>query len=303
MTTLLLDYRWELVDALNNPDVSVALRKFVNLLRRTGLNPAPFIEDHQQDEMWLKLGQEPPRNGEWQQLMEFLDLCRRPDGSMCRAVPDHEATGISDNWKRALRDQLITPLDWRTPHIVVPESRLTEWGTHENEVTIRCEKCNGQPASGPHHRVLAILERYESHPFAAADLDPWGHLEWLKRPQPDARVNYPCRLPKPPVLDGVPLEELFQALVEVRNNDWQINGRYYFIPRADFHPEQVSKEDWRNGAAFKRKTINTPKGKKTGPIDFGGRIWVWDIYQERHWDVQLPSGGWMNISHDGRLIR
>ncbi len=297
MTTLLLDYRWELADALNNPDVSVVLRKFVNLLRRTGLNPAPFIEDHQQDEMWQKLGQEPPRNGEWQQLMEFLDICRRLDGSMCRAVPDHEPTGISDNWKRALRDQLIAPSDWRTPHIVVPESRLTEWGAHENEVTIRCEECNGQPASGPHHRVLAVLEHYESHPFAVPDIDPWRHLEGLYPPEQDVANKHPCRLPRPSILDRIHLEKLVGLLTDVRRDGWIIDGRYYFIPHKNWRPEQITKAKWRTGYAFEREKVEGWKGPC--PIDCNGVTWRWDR-GERHWDVQTDP--YISVSHTGELL-
>jgi hypothetical protein len=297
VTTLLLDYRWELVDALNNPDVSVALRKFVNLLRKTGLTPAPFIEDHQQDELWLKLGQEPPRNGEWQQLMEFLDLCRRPDGSVCRAVPDHEPTGISDNWKRALRDQLIDPLDWRTPHIVVPESRLTEWGANQNEVAIRCEKCNGQPASGPHHRVFAALESYESHPFAISDLDPWD-LRRIHPPIPDRPRQHPALLPKPRLPIGFPLQDIHDYINAACAFHWEVEGRYCFIPPKDFDPLNIDKETWRKGRAFRYET--SPDSNRSGPVDYNGIVWSWDEH-ERHWDVQTKPK-YMRISHTGERL-
>ena len=303
MTKLLLDYRWELDAALHNPEVSFALIEFVNLLRKTGLNPAPFVEDQQQNELWQKLGQGPPvRNGSWQPLMEFLDLCRRPDGSMCSAMLDQAPTDIRDNWKRALRDQLGDLSDWRNPHIVVLESRLTEWGPQRDEIVIRCEECDDQLASGPHRRVLAVLEHYGSHPFAISDCDPWD----VRCTVPSGR--YPCYLPNPLIPDRdplqnnfcrVPIVQLYEKLAEAHRRGWQVNNKYFFLPPTDWRLEDVSRDDWRGGRAFPR-ALSTER-EQTGYSDFARRVWVWHEGED-HWDVQLGGTNRIKVSHTGDPI-
>lgn len=305
MTKLLLDYQWELVDALNNPDVSNVLRNFVKLLRRTGLNPAPFVEDLQQNELWQH---RPARFDGWQHLREFLDICRRPDGSMCSAIPDPEPSGIHDNWKRALRDQLSDLSDWRNPQIVVPESRLTKWLPHGDEAAIRCEECDDHPASGPLHRVLAVLENYESHPFAISDLDPWD----VRCTAPSGA--HPCYLPNPLIPDSdplqnhfrrVPIAQLYEKLAEAHRRGWQASGKYFFIPTADWRPETISQAAWREGRAFPRKLA--PERQQMGYSDFAGRVWVWHKGRgphkgEDHWDVQLGGTDYISVNHTGDLI-
>jgi hypothetical protein len=297
MTKLLLDYRWELSAALDNSEVQFALMKFVNLVRRTGLSPAPFVEEQQQLEMWQELEQRPLRNGGWQQIKEFLSICSRPKGSICRAIPDKVTPGFPDNWTRALRDQLGDLSDWRNPHIVVPESRLPEWAPDGGEVAIRCEQCGDQPASGPHHRVLAVLERYDTHEFAISDLDPWD-LQRLHPPIPDRPRQHPALLPKPRLPTGFTLENFHEHLKFACGHQWEIDGRYYFIPPKDFNPLGVDKETWRKGRAFQYDTA--PGTDKSGPVDCNGIVWSWDE-NERHWDVQTKPQ-YIRISHTGKRL-
>lgn len=299
MTKLLLDYRWELKDALHDPEVSNVLREFVNLLRKTGLNPAPFVENDLQNELWQRLENKgAERFSGWQQLRVFLDLCSRADGSMCCAAPALEPTGIRDNWKRALRDQLSNPSDWRNPQIIVSESRLAEWGPRVNEVAILCEECDDQPASGPHHRVLAVLEHYESHSYAISDIDPWD-LQRIHPPNSEAPRQHPALLPKPSIPKGTTLENLTNLLNICRGKGWGVtNNSYCFIPPADFDPLNIDKETWRKGRAFQYGKV--PNSDRYGPVDYNGIVWSWDEH-ERHWDVQTKPK-YMRISHTGKRL-
>lgn len=292
---LLLDYPWELNAARGQDSVpQKVIQDFMNLLSRTGLDPVPFIEQQVCAALYSVINQSRDGRNVHQLLSRFLNQCvLDTDGAGC-ASPIHEPPNLRDSWKCALRGELGDLTDWRNPHIVVPESRMPEWAPHKNEVAIRCDD---QPASGPHHRVLAALERYELHPFAIPDIDPWRHLEWLYPPEQDVVNKHPCRLPRPPALDRIPVEELFELLVNVRRDGWKINGKYYFIPPNNWRPEQITKTKWRAGYAFEREKIDGWKGPC--PIDYNGVTWRWDR-GERHWDVQIIP--YISVSQTGELL-
>jgi hypothetical protein len=293
---LLLDYPWDLDAARgSDPVPQKAIQDFLDLLSRTGLDPVPFIDHQACEDLFNNIQQHKSGRNFHQLLSRFLNQCIRDVGSTCRAAPDPGPMDLRDSWKSALREELGNHANWRNPHIVVPESRLTEWEPHENEIAIRCEECDDQPASGPHHRVLAVLERYELHPFAVPDIDPWCHLEWLY--PPDIANKQPCRLPRPPILDRIPIEELVGSLTNVRRDGWEINGRYYFIPPDNWRPEQITKAKWRAGYAFDREKVVGWKGPC--PIDYNGVTWRWDR-GERHWDVQTEP--YISVSHTGELL-
>jgi len=295
MTRVLLDHPWPLNETLNARSGGFnVLLEFDKFVKRKGLTPVRFMEQKEYDNAKQLLG----RSNVAAQILRISNHLIRFSESIISATPDPEPNPpLGDYWKRGLRDELDHLENWRNPQIIFPEVRRSAWLPATDEVEIKCADRNVTV-----FRVLASLENYETHPFAVKDLDPWRHLEWLKRSQPGARTDHPCRLPKPPILDNVPVEQLFQLLDDVRKDGWIINERYYFIPPANCHLDQVGKTDWRNGAAFVRKSKNTRKGIKTGPVDFEGRIWAWDIFEERHWDVQLLDGTRINISHDGRKI-
>ncbi len=300
MTRLLLDHPWPIDAALDaRSDGFQVLLKFDELIRRRDLplpvSPVPFVEAQEYYEALQRLR---GRSASAATVRRFSYHLIRNGDSVIRATPIPEPNPpLSDCWKRALRDELEYLENWRNPQIIFPEKRRADWPQNTSEVPIQCEDREGTVS-----RVLASLEEYDSHPFAVPDMDPWRHLEWLKRPEPSARIDHPCRLPKPPILEGVPVEQLFQRLGAARAAGWNVNGRYYFIPPANCRPELVAKPDWRKGHAFELKTKDTKKGKKTGPIDWEGRVWAWDMVAKRHWDVQLPDGTHMNISHNGCLL-
>lgn len=296
MTTLLLDFRWKLSAALDDSEALFSLQAFENLWRRTGLQPAPFIEDQDQADMWQQTGQQGRRKNPDQALMRVLDHCCRSSTSTCRAIPDQGPQNLRDSWKRALRDQLHDPSNWRSPHIVVPQKFRADWPT-EDEVNVRCEPCGDLPVSGPYQRLLAILEKYEEHRLAIPDLDPWSNLKFKYSPDHGAPDDHPCVLPRPPMLESVRIEDLINSLSDARRQGWNVDGKYYYIPPDDWRPERICKSQWRNGYAFPQKNIDGWRGPT--PIDFGGRIWAWDI-NERHWDVQIDPR--VKVSHVGKLV-
>lgn len=290
MTRLLLDHPWPLDATLNaRTDGFQVLLKFADLLRRQSLpfeSIVPFVE---QQEYYDAIQQLTGRTSAAAAVRRFSRHFIRYSDCIIRAIPVPEPNpALNDCWKRALRDELDHPENWRNPQIVFPEKRRTVW-PDTAEVTIQCED-----REETDFRVLASLENFESHQFAVADLDPWCHLEQLCSPQPGAKNNKPCRLPRPPILDQAPVEQLSERLEEARRQGWHVNEKYYYIPPADCFPEQITKLKWRSGYAFPREKV--PGWKGPCPIDYNGVTWRWDR-KERHWDVQLSP--YISINYDG----
>ncbi|MCL4319140.1 MAG: hypothetical protein M1596_04515, partial [Firmicutes bacterium] len=136
--------------------------------------------------------------------------------------------------------------------IIVPMLRRPDWNCGR-EVNLNCEPSSGESASGPHSRVLAVLEDYESHPFTLSDLDPWD-LQRIYPSIPDRDRQHPALLPKPSSLNGCSLQNLRGRLNVARDEGWMIGGNYYFIPPSDFDPLGIDKETWRKGRAFRYAT-------------------------------------------------
>lgn len=288
MTRLLLDHPWPLDQALcARSEAFKVLLEFKELVRKSGLAPVRFVQQIEFDNAKLALG----KSHAAAQILQFSYNLIRHEGNVIPATPEPEPIPpLSDFWKSALNDELGDMEDWRNPQIVVPEKRRAVW-PNTAEVSIQSEDHPGTP---PQDRVLVTLERYESHSFAVSDIDPWRHLEWLYPPEQGVANKNPCRLPRPPILNGVPLEELFEMLVNARRDSWKVNGNYYFIPSADWRPDQIAKPEWRSGYAFTREKV--PGWKGPCPIDYKGQTWRWDR-GERHWDVQVKPR--IRVRYDG----
>lgn len=297
MTRLLLDHPWPLHEALElSSEAYGVIFEFAKLIESTGLKPAPFVDQEQYDAAKQQLNY---RHSGVADFFRFANKCIRHDGGpMAVPVTAGALPNFSDSWQRALRAQLEDISDWRNPQIIVTDRRADVWGDAP-EVLVRClDRQNMQNEL----RVVARLNRYHDHPFAHSDVDPWCQQEKLKKPQPDARINHPCRLPRHPVLSGATLETLVGRLDEARRIGWCVSGYYYFVPPSDWDPANVSKPIWRSGYAFKSGSIKRKgwfKKRRSGPVDYEGRIWSWDE-NERHWDVQTAPH--MRISHTGKLL-
>jgi hypothetical protein len=287
MTRLLLDHPWPLNETLNaRSNGFQVLLEFEKLVRRKRLIPLRFIEQHDYESAKQQLGKSPVAA----QILRFSNHLIRYNESVIRATPDPEPNPtLNDSWKRALRDELEHLENWRSPQIIFPEVRRSVWSTTD-EIEIKCGDRNGTVS-----RVLASLEKYDSHPFAVSDLDPWRHLERLFPPTPGHPNNKPCRLPKPPILDQVPVEHLSERLEEARKQGCIIDGKYYYIPSDDCLPEQIAKPEWRSGYVFDRK--KDPGWKGPCPIDYNGVTWRWD-QGHRHWDLQVKPKH-ISVSHTG----
>ncbi len=295
MTGLLLDHPWRLDETLDPvSDGFRVLEQFVNLVRDTRLDVVPFVSRGEYDEMWQRIEYGRfARTRAYASLVSFAEHLVRADPPTPLATPVPEPAQLTPCWKRGLREAMGDLRDWRTPQIIVAEKRQPAWpGTQE--VAIQIENADGADLQ---HRVLARLESYSSHPFTAADLDPWD-LSRIHPPLPETGRQHPCRLPRPPSLLRVPWQTLSERLGEARATGWRVSGRYYFIPPEDWQVEEVSKTTWRSGRAFRYQ--RGPQRDQPGPVDYAGRVWVWDR-AERHWDVQEP-GGYIRISHTGERL-
>jgi hypothetical protein len=301
MIRLLLDHPWPIDEALDERSEGFQVLLEFEKLKNSQQLPlgalVRFIGHQEYNEAMQRIRGKSAGAAAIRRFAYYL--IRHGDGIVrATPIPEQNLPNLppSECWKRALRDELEYPEDWRNPQIIFPKVRQKAW-PNTDEIEIKCEDRNGTVL-----QVLACLEEYESHKYAVPDIDPWRHLEWLKRPQPGARINYPCRLPKPPILEGIPIEQLPEMLAKARRIGWKVGESYYFIPPENYRPELVKQYEWRNGSAFDLETKDTIKGKKIGPIDYEGRIWAFDIFQKRHWDVQLPNGNKLDVSHKGHLV-
>jgi hypothetical protein len=291
MTRALLDHPWALDEGLQAGSAAFdVLRQFDELVRQYNLTPAPFVEPEDYHQFLQRLNARPggPRVAA---IRRFARQLVRHNPGMATAAPRPEPP-LTDAWKRALRAELDNAADWRVPQIVFPSTRAQVWPNTPEVEIIRAG------STEPDIRVLVNLGGYEAHRYAIADADPWRSQEWLHAPMPMARINHPCRLPRPPALAVVTLDGIAELLQGVCRQGWEVGRLYYFIPPPTFDPNGVTKDRWRNGRAF--AFMRTPDKQRQGPLDCEGRIWVWDG-AERHWDVQMREG-YARISHDGRPL-
>ncbi len=296
MTRLLLDYPWTIDKGFGqDPAPYNVILGFLNLLARTDLNPVPFIGHEECIEFWSII-KDRKGQGRFRNVIMFLNHLKGDVGDVRARPTPPEPTGLRDSWKCALGTEMGDLTNWRNPQIIVPRLRHPDWHCGV-EVDINCEPSSGESASGPHLRVLAVLEDYESHPFALSDLDPWD-LQRIHPPIPNRGRQFPALLPKPSLLNGCSLQNLRDSLNAARDNGWVIGENYYFIPPSDFDPLGIDKETWRKGRAFQYATA--PNSDKKGPVDYRGIVWNWDEV-ERHWDVQtVPK--YIRISHTGERL-
>jgi hypothetical protein len=300
MTRLLLDHPWP-VEAVNDSSSRgfKVLVKFWNLVQEQRAGAVKFIDIDVYNAAKSRVKNRLRADATaFRIAYHFVqDLANGP-----MAVPDPEPSPpLGLHWKRALRQELENPADWKTPQIVVAHVRRPAWQEQSPEVSIRCDD---RPGAAPERRVLATLEEYGLHRFAVPDLDPWQALKVINAPSPGTRNNHPCVLPRPPCLAAVHLAELPSKLAEAAGAGWEIDGRFYFVPPVGYGPQSVDKRPWREGRAFEHATTPERRAgkRRKGPLDHFGRIWAWDV-DERHWDVQFPDGDYMRISHDGRWLQ
>jgi hypothetical protein len=301
MTKLLLDFPWPIESLLDRYSESfIILSGFEELCDDEKLERVRFVDSVTFDAFCLiAYGQS--RSDVVQFHMQVLPRYVRKQGGIARAFPVAGPHDRAESWYFALRDELLD--DWRSPHIIASIDRREDWRESlvgpegATEARITCQDVDGE-----YQRVFAYLESYSTHKHAKSDGDPWD----LRRTRIHDDLK-PCCLPKPVELNGVPFENLNLHLDAVQHSGWRSTDSrgdlYRFIPPADWDPSDWQSEETkttcRNNGAFRQST--TPDGRHKGPVDFEDRIWSWDI-REFHWDVQLVAGGYLRISHTGRLL-
>jgi hypothetical protein len=276
MTCALLDHPWPFEKTIDaGSDGFRVLERFVDLARRHHLSIVPFLTWEQLADVWGRIDPRHRHTSGFAALRRSAGLFAPMIETHCVAAPNPEPPGLTQEWKFALNGSLVDVEDWRSPQLVIPDRRLHHWPA-TNEVDVQIEPCDDLPGSGPHRRVLASLDSYESHPFAEPDLDPW-----------DLRyIHAVCRLPKPPFCDGIAFEDLGAALENARATGWIIGRNHYFIPPVGWRPRDVEKTAWREARAFPRRMVpEAPTRNKMGYVDYRGKEWIWHA-EEMHWDVQ-----------------
>lgn len=319
MALVLLDHPWPLTEALNPSndafDVLLSFDRLIKRLIKQGkcISPVPFVDSQQYQEFWAEVEGDDSLRLTGPRFLTQIAAYLRSDADRggSTACPEPEPTGppLPPTWKKALRESMGDPRDWRNPQIVVATKRADSWSRRVPRPLEIEIKIDGNYAG---ECVLASLEGYESHPFALSDFDPWDLQRCHQTAAGGRLATYLCCLPKHPALNGVPLEQLPMKLEQLRRQGWQYRvgegDRYCYIPSDGWDPTLSEKDDWRNGRTFPQSEAGGHRGR--GPVDYDGRVWRWDLQEgKRHWDVQFPVKNpednpryWV-ISHTGELLR
>lgn len=288
---LLLD-PW--VAALGDRDDDLRLRTLLDLrsaMRRTGAWPVPVPLGFLPSEGFQEL----PRTavGGLAQLLWMLhseadavNPATLPVG--CPETPTY--------WRTALAANLLQA-EWRAPIIAVPQALRVAWPVGPS-ISLDVDGEIHDRRVGTLEFLLRDLGR---EPAIARDWDPWLYegAGSVQAPQ-----RHPRRLPRPPQLAGIPLDQWTTTLRTVAAVQFVGTVRHlFFIPPADWDPEGLSAAEWRSKTVFRHAVVRTRKGEKKGPVDRDGRVWDWDAVEEEHWDVQEQRGElWCNVSHTGELL-
>jgi hypothetical protein len=239
LTTLILGFPWNLADDFNaDSGAFMVVRDFNKLVSKLECQVAPIVTSSDLDESRARLYGKVSGNiiAQWYRVANQLgSLSEYPSTT---ATPIPEPKELTSNWKAALRHSFQDLNDWRAPQIVVPKSRSAEWA---HGPLIRVQSTDFDDT-----RVLVRLDDYDAHDCARSDFDPWD----MRRAHPlDANSpnNHECRLPKPPMLRGVRLSDLNNALIQSRAGGWQISGRLYFIPPQEWQYGKISREQCLGG--------------------------------------------------------
>jgi hypothetical protein len=295
MTKLLLDFPWQLEAVLDpSSEPSSVLLAFDQLCDKEHLKRLPFVREDE----YFALLRRPGRTVQHVAL-QALAKCVRKAGAGNRGFSVAGPNDQSDHWQFALHDELLLQ-EWRTPQIIIQKERLNLWKNsivgqrRTTEALLRLEH-----AAEEHRRVIAILGSYDDHLYACSDRIPWD-LQRRRVPDPTApeRLQRPCTLPMPPSLKKVRFEDIRPEVEKIRN--WEINGKYYYLPRADWRPNDIGKQAWREGHTFPHQAC--PHCGKKWAVDRYSQIWCWDE-NERHWDVQLRGKYYWSISYDGTFLK
>jgi hypothetical protein len=302
---LLLDFPWPLAAIVAwESEPSDVITRFIELCEKVSVRPLRFFTDEERIEFEVAVNGLRAGKGRYAPVLRFLASAQRTPTHSCRALPRDGPGDLRGIWQHVLFEEIRSSNDWRTPQIVFADCCKERWPDDEL-VAIDCLPCGSSDATGPHDRVLVPLEDYDAHPHARSDLDPWN-LRHIHRGRGKV-TGFPRVLPKPPECASLHPHDLQATLSSYRGAACRRNGRYYFVPPANWRPEVVSPEEWRKGEAFpwvralaQGKKSKPKLGHKKGYRDSERRVWVWDPLH-RHWDVQFGGRDrHLPVTHEGR---
>lgn len=296
MTRLLLDFLPHEIEQALDPtsEASAVLLAFDRLCAKERLAPVPFVAEWQYEALLRRPG------GLSRHLpLQVIAKCVRRDPDSMRAKPVAGPDDLEAQWEFALHDELVRD-EWRTPQIITRKIRTDAWKRSTIGPPRRIEALfNIEGSTDEHRRIIAALESYDAHLYARSDRVPWDlqrrRLPELRAPK---HLQHPCALPIPPSLEKVEFQNLKSAAEQIHN--WEIGGKYYFLPGDGWQPSDIDEAPWRDGHTFPH--ARCPHCGKEWPIDRKKQIWCWDE-THRHWDVQLIGTEYWSISHDGTLIK
>jgi hypothetical protein len=308
MIKLILDLPWPVSEALNpHSDALRVLRDFEQVRSALVLDLVPFIDQDEATRFWERLGERRAGGNIFRPVRQFVEHALRLGRGPHRAVPINGPYDLRESWQHALRDEIGTQDNWRTPQIVACTERRTDWSNslEDEEVNLVLQD-EGQESGCK--RVIFFMRSYESreahshqrdyqaHKYAAADLDPWD-VRHLHARTANGALDGRCKLPKPPGLNGVAFADLDGRLDHLRAKSWPHNGKYWFLPPPSWMLENANnKEDWRKGAFKKGEAPN----RRGGPVDYKEQIWSWHPEEGKRTgytvlteEVSLGVCGWL----------
>lgn len=243
-------------------------------------------------------------------LSRMVRESKGPDQATVLPMP----SDVSDAWKESLFEACAPDEceSWRSATLIVPAARAHQWPSSNTTAILGL--------AGPADRGIARLEVLDEHPDYRHDVNPWLFRACANKKMASmvSSSSHPCRLPVPPELLpdgkhqdepnilGYPLDQWDAQLAKARNSGWLRAGYAYFIPPSAWTGPRVPRAQWRKRGVFPTGTKCTVKGIKSGPIDYAGQVWWWDV-QEHHWDVQdadpqKPSA-YVTIAETGVRLR
>jgi len=292
-----------------------ALMKINDLHRKYGMRRVRFLTLDQLLEIYANNTK--PQRYDGREIFHIIKSTLLLTGSKVQPVEivDCPCPPLAADWLSALGEHgcdEIAP-SWRRPMIVLSEARSASW---PNPTEMRREinyKIKGN--SKVITRNLVCIESCDQHTFFEPDLDPWrigaiGTPAGTVSGGVAVRHEAIKRLPRP--LAILPLTLTFSEIVQelLKRIDWFCGQekQAYYIPPQGWDPRTLNKGEWRDGNVFPTDTVKDIRNikrdliGKRGPVDREGRIWLWDLLHNSHWDVQFPDGSHLNVSSDGRIL-
>src|SRR5207237_7916752 len=96
-------------------------------IRRVMLDVVPFVTEEEFSLVWAPGA----KHSGWAEVARFFDqfLVEGGGGPSTTATAAPQPSDCTTTWRRALRQELDDPLQWRRPAVATSETRLALWGS------------------------------------------------------------------------------------------------------------------------------------------------------------------------------